>query len=386
MKNILYISGTSEIGGADIVLLDLIKKIDKKEFAPFVILPKHGPFVNDFIAAGAIVIFQRVSTIFRMRRVIEFINYFTYFIPNIIKITNIIRKNRIKLVHSNSSVVFSGAFAARLCRIPHLWHVREIFFKAGWISKAVLKVVSTFSDKIICISDAVKNTFPEKISKKEYIKVIYDGVDENIFSPENTKKTLRTKYKIGSNALIFGMACRMVPVKGHEMFIKAALPVVKEYPDTKFIIAGDIVRDDFIDYKNKLLLLVKELNIEDNVLFLGNQKGMQHIINDFDVMVLPTISPEPSGRVILEAMSLEKPVIATNFGGPCELVVPNKTGLLFPPEYKELAKAMLFLIKNPELRKKMGREGRRCVIDRFSLRKHCLTVQNVYKELLKNLN
>ncbi|MCB0751737.1 MAG: glycosyltransferase family 4 protein, partial [Ignavibacteriae bacterium] len=136
--------------------------------------------------------------------------------------------------------------------------------------------------------------------------------------------------------------------------------------------------------KNNLLNKVKSENLEKHLTFTGDVTNVKDYMDKCTIIVHTSIEPEPFGMVIIEAMALEKPVIATNFGGPIEIIDNEIDGYLIPPsEPKILASHILKLVNNPELRKQIGTEARKKVIEKFDFRITAKKIENVYEDIQK---
>lgn len=382
---ILFINGHSEIGGGDIILLDLVKGLDREKFIPLIVLPRVGPLVDEFRKSKAEVKFINMSVIERSYNPLYYIFYFLKFVPSVLRVKALIRKEGISLVHTNSSTVLSGAIAARLCGIPHVWHVREIILHPKFVSRSLVNIIGMLSDRIITMTEAIRDTFPEKYKRMEKLQTIYDGIDFNNFISSATPGAFRKEYGIEPDTPLVGMVSRMIPWKGHRDFIRAAVEVKKSLPRARFVIVGDIVRKRYRHYREELKDSVRKLGLDGSLIFTGVRQDIPNIMSDLDCLVLPSSSPEPSGRVILEAMAISKPVVATDHGGPRELVIPGVTGMLVPSrDHRAMATAIRSLLQNKQVAAKMGSEGKKKIEQFFSLNGHVRKVERIYHTLLNS--
>jgi glycosyltransferase involved in cell wall biosynthesis len=130
--------------------------------------------------------------------------------------------------------------------------------------------------------------------------------------------------------------------------------------------------------------LILKYNLGKNVLFTGFRKDIYNIIDSLDILVHTSILPEPFGRVLLEGMILRKPVIATNQGGPLEIIEDGVSGLLVPPENpKLLSDKISFLVENKQISKAMGENARRRIEEKFSIERNVKDIEDIYLNLLK---
>jgi len=384
--NVLYINGTSELGGSEVCLLDIIRRLDKKKLQPFVVLPYYG-FLGKELGKlenpPQVIIIKNMSVLKGTYSPFVVGRNLINFIPTVSAIRRLIRDKGIGVVHINSSVILAAGVAAKIERIPIVWHIREIIVSHRLVRTLLNLIIFCLADVILTISDAVKDTFLKQHSNSSKIRTLYDGIDLDIFSDKGPKGKFRQEFNINDKAFLAGMFSRMVPWKGHKYFIKAAKELNDLYPETRFVIVGDIVLKKHLAYKMELIELVKGYGMEEEILFIGNQEDVALIMNDLDCVVLPSISPEPSGRVILEAMAMSKSVIATKRGGPAELIRNEIEGILVAPkDYLSIVKAMMTLKDNPDKSIAIGIKARQAVEERFSLDKQIREIEKIYGSLI----
>ena len=196
-----------------------------------------------------------------------------------------------------------------------------------------------FVDKIICVSNEIKNK-QNKIYSEKKLETIHNCVEVANLQ----ERTLKNK---NNKEIIIGCIGRLVPIKRISLFIQAAVLINKEIPETKFLIVGDGPE------RKKLENLVSKLDAKDYVYFTGFQNDPISLLREFDLYILSSIH-EGIPTVVLEAMALEVPVVATNVGGLPEIIENNLSGLLVEPNNKDkIAKSSVKIIKSEELRDKI---------------------------------
>ena len=152
--------------------------------------------------------------------------------------------------------------------------------------------------------------------------------------------------------------------------------IVKIHPKSKCVIAGEGRQ------MPKLLNVVKNLGIEDYVKLIGFYEDAYSLINAADIVVLPSVA-EPFGLVLVEAMAFAKPVVAVRSGGPAEIVIDGKTGLLIEPSNSHaLAEAIILLLKDSKSRQEMGENGLNRYRERYILDRMIKETLDVYKQVL----
>lgn len=381
---ILYLHASAELYGADYVLLELIKRLDRFKYEPIVFLPFDGPLCAKLRAAGATVEVVDLAVLrrknFNSRGVVA---YTLCFFRSIAWLQRFIRKEDIGLVHTNTSAVWDGAVAAKLTRRPHVWQVMEIIVSPRFLWKVSALLVGTLSNRVSTISNAVRDHLIRGYAgNADKAVTVYHGVDSTIYNPVVDSTPVRDEFGLADNVPVVGMAARIKPWKGQECFLRAAAKVLQEMPETRFFVVGDVFAGED-HYREQMLALIDELGIREHVFVAGFRTDLPQVIAAFDVFVLPSTLPEPNATVLLAAMAMAKPVVATAIGGTLETVVDGKTGILVPPGETDLmARAILELLRDPKKRRQYGDAGRHRQEDMFSISAYADQIQGFYDEIL----
>ncbi|MFZ1289745.1 MAG: glycosyltransferase family 4 protein [Melioribacteraceae bacterium] len=285
-------------------------------------------------------------------------------IPETIRLINIILVNKIDIIHANHNINGDRAviLASIFLRKKIVSHYRGLYN-----SIFIDKFIYPFIDKIICISEFSKTEYISYGIPEKKCKTIYDGVDLKKF----------TSFENGTtDNIIIGCVGRLEKWKGQQILIDAAAILVKTVPNIEFLLVGNGNNKD--DLQNK----VKNQNLEKYFEFTGDVTNVKDYMDKCSIIVHTSIEPEPFGMVIIEAMALGKVVIATNFGGPPEIIENETDGFLIQPSNSTiLADYILRLIKNPELRKQIGINARKKVISKFDFRETARQIENIYDEI-----
>jgi glycosyltransferase involved in cell wall biosynthesis len=239
------------------------------------------------------------------------------------------------------------------------------------IGKFVLKT----TDQIITLTKREAKYLTSVGAKFEKISVIPNGVDTDLFSRRTDGYSFREKYGIVGNIILF--VGRLSKVKGLNYLIDAMPEILKETPDAILVIVGS----DF-GVKTELRRRVKQLYIEKKVLFTGPLFG-DELVDSYaasDLFVLPSIV-ESFGLVLLEAMAMGKPVVATNLGAARNLIQNGVEGLTVKPRRPDqIAKAVISLLKDRNLASKMGDINRK-IASRYSWDNITQAISQVYRKL-----
>lgn len=268
-----------------------------------------------------------------------------------LKIYRVLRKEKFDIVHTHTSKAgFLGRLAAKLARVPIIIYTPHghVFF--GYFSSLKTKIfilleklASSLADKIVAKTNAEKEDYISyKIASERRLTIICSGIDLNRFKELSSDEKLKIKKELGipENFLVVGTAGRLVPVKGPEFLIEASKIIVSKYPDTYFLFAGDG------PLRQNLEMKALQIGVKENIIFLGWRDDVAKIISIFDIFVLPSLN-EGMGRVLVEAMALRKPIVASCVGGIPNLVAHGKNGFLVPPKNPmELAKYIELLLED----------------------------------------
>jgi len=238
------------------------------------------------------------------------------------------------------------------------------------------------ANKIICVSNAVKENLISFGVKKEKCRVVYNSIYPPAEQQKRAKGDFHKEFGINIQTKVITMIGQIAEWKGQSILIEAVARLIKRY-DIKSFIVGDVISPSENHYKNTLYKITNDLNLNNHVIFTGFRTDIQTIINASDLIVHASVKPDPLPTVIIEAMNLGKPVVATHVGGVPELIQHNKTGLMVPPHNSEmLAEAISNLLDNPEKAESMGSNAKNVINKKFNPRVNLSKVLNIYYELL----
>lgn len=393
-QHILFVHSSDEMYGSDKVLLQIVSGLDLTQFIPIVVLPSDITYKGELSTALkelGIATHSIKMGVLRRRyfRPLGFLQYLFYTVIGVYQLRKLVKQYRAVLIHSNTSAVFGGALVARICRLPHVWHVHEILEKPRWLGSLIYRFILNASDAVVVISQAVANHMiqntPTTINK-QHLQVIWNGVDCETFRPKINGQLVRNMLGIHEDDVLSGVVGRISHWKGQELFIEATARVAKLCPQLRIVIVGSPVPGDEARLTH-LQEQAKSLDIADKVQFLAFSNDIPQVMRALDFLVLPSILPEPMGLVILEAMASGRPVVAAAHGGPLETVVDGVTGLWFEPSnVVALANAMIKLTQDAQLRRTLGDRARVRAIEHFSLANFQHRFAHLYTDLLDRQN
>ncbi len=354
-KTVLYVSFDGDLmAGAEAALFGLATGLASHGWSPLVAVPVQGALARPLIDAAVPVHVGELG-ILRNRHELrspKLLWRLATTVPAAVRLAALIRRTGVRIVHSNTSVVLAGALAARLTGTPHVWHVREIFGGPAW--RVLRRIILALSDRVVCISTAVAdNVAPPGSPQRARVVIIPGGADLSHFS---TPRPLEVGDK-----LRVGMIGRINPWKGQELFLRAAHLVAQRVPDVEFFMVGGYIAAHAPLYR-RLLAIRSALGLEEQVHFIEHldRDAVRDFMASLDVFVLPSTKPEPQGLVVVEAMALSRPIVATRQGGPLDMITHGVNGLLVSPDGPiEMADAITALLRNPSLRQELGAAARR---------------------------
>ncbi len=386
---ILYPHSSDELYGSDLVLLNLVRRLDRNVFRPYVLLPTDIPYEGALSAelSKADVEYTSLAMPVLRRRYFS-INQGPKFLgsllPGVRGVMAIARKEEAALFHSNTSAVWGGALAAARLQIPHVWHVHELVTNPAQVRRLMAWMVNRYSTHVVAISHAVADHLLADVPQlKDRLSVIYDAVDTERFSPQVSGDALRQTWGVGPEDVLIGVVGRISAWKGQDFFLRAFARAAQAFPRMKGVIVGGAAPGE--EWRiQQLQSLAGELGVAGQIVWAGYRTDAPQVMAAIDILALPSIRPEPFGMVVIEAMASGNPVVATAHGGPLESVLDGETGsLVSPDDPTEMATALARLAGDPALRSVWGANGRRRAEDVFGFQRHVRAFQDLYLSLIE---
>jgi len=364
---ILFYDKSIGFGGALVCLSLTLKYLNKEKFSSILVVSCKDDFIDNHLIPYA----NRHYYFKRYNLNAKFGSWFTI-LTHALRLAFLIKKEKIDILHANNGLYTNApAFlAGKICNVPTICH-QKILASTTKLDYIIYKYPKVY----IAISNAVKESLIKTFNiEDEKIHIIYPAIEADKFKVKN-------KQKRGSEINIGMLGC-LIPWKGHVVFIKAMHILSKKTLRFRAHIIGD-APPDFLDYEKSLKKMVDQLNLKSLVIFRGRILDILNAINDMDIMVHASVQEEPFGRVVVESMALGKPVIATNIGGPAEIIENRITGILIPPNNPELlAREIENLIANDSLRTMMGKKAREYALKTFDIRNIIPLIERIYLKII----
>lgn len=388
--NILFISHSAVIGGAEKCLFNLLKYIDRKRYNPFVIFPDEGPLKNEIDSLNVRTYISPVSywIYFKQYKGEQHWHQITYdFFPQVDSIVRIIESEKIDIVHTNTSVIWPGAFAAKIAGVPHLWQLHEILdnhptFQPYHELSTVYALFNVLSDRLVVVSRAIEEKLAGHVSP-EKIVFIPNGIETENFqsSARNNSNGIRAELGLTENDILVGAVGNIMREKGYDCLIEAAHILRKKLDNVNFIVAGGDFDQALTD---QLKNSVSTKGLDGSFHFLGKRNDIPLLLRDIDLYVNSSLT-EASPLSVIEAMAAGKPVVASDCGGVGDIVIDRETGFLVKAgDSGRLAEAIYNLLINPEQMNTFGRKGAERAQKVFDVRMNVSMIQQQYEQLFQD--
>lgn len=382
---VLFITHYVGYYGANKALLQLIIDLKEKNIIPIVLVPFDGQFCKVLESNNIEYVIKNFhnwrydskKNKFAIRY-LKLVYYLFCDFLNILPFYRTLKRKKISLIHTNSSMIPIGGIMAKLLRIPHVWHLREFgegmdydnYFYLG--KKLSGKIMSYTSDSIVAISQAIKDYYATIIREKE-IEIIYDGIS---IEKVNLAVPLKKKDK-KINVCIVG---RVSPGK-NQLEILKALKFLKKSVLEKILLY--IIGDGDAEYLDTLNDFVINNKLTAYVKFLGYRDDVYSLLEKMHIGVVSS-EYEGFGLVTIEYMLHKVAVIASNSGANLELIQNEKNGLIYTlGDYVELANRIELLVNNLTLKEFLVENAFEYAKEKFESKKNAKEIFSIYNKIIK---
>ncbi len=307
---------------------------------------------------------------------IEYVRMRGNFDPRAVaRLIRLYHRHYVDIVHTHSSAdSWMASTAAKLSlRRPRVVRTRHL--SASFNNRLIYTFMA---DRVITVGDSTRRYMvQEKGIPDGRVMTIPTGIDLTEFDPERNQGNLREELGIPPGAPVYGTVAVFRRLKGHQFLLQATPEIIRSVPEAKLVLVGEGPQE-----KN-LREMVKEEGIGGSVIMPGFRDDVARLLNTLDVFVFPSLA-EALGTAILEAMAMKKPVVGSQVGGIPEIVEEGRTGYLVDPEDpRAIAERVIHLLRNAELRRKMGLEGRKFVEAHYDARLMVQRLEKLYCELVE---
>ncbi|MCS6953702.1 MAG: glycosyltransferase [Bryobacterales bacterium] len=383
--NILLVHSTVDLYGASRALLRLAVRLRRDRHQVTVVLPGRGPLNEElaradvrteclpelvYVDRGWLSAGQMVAKLSRLP-------------SSVLALTRLIRGYRAELVHTNTALILSSPLASRVCRVPHVWHIRELFTEFPRLWEVHGRLMTVLADRVVAVSRAVASQF-KRYSLRGKVLAIHDGCPAAEFQAPLPSRISGFRRSYGGTATVLvGLPGRIkLRRKGQEVFVEAAAKLRERHPAARFLIVGSPFPGNEQHYQ-EVVRRIQQRRLEGHVVLAGEVREMPVVYAALDVVALCSVLPEPFANIVIEAMAMSKPVVGTATGGTPEQIVDGVTGFLVRPgDAEDLAQALDRLLADAALRRRMGAAGRQRFLEEFEFEAFYRRMLAVYSDVL----
>jgi glycosyltransferase involved in cell wall biosynthesis len=397
---VLYVENGIGYGGAIICLRHLVRNLDRDKFEPMVITGLGDPKYQEIAAESAwkhipdkrvdVISMKRQLTAAHwpdalpglrwvLNQVLSRLDDIANFLPSFLQTLWTAGRFRPDLIHVNNEPLCNRAavLAGKVLGVPVVAHVR-----GDQKGSPMMHSFFRLPDYFIAVSRWVSESVGRigvPVDKRTYI---YDGIELENLDLKADGSAFRRLHGIPDEAFVVGLVGLLIPWKGQSLFLDAALHLLPQMPDVVFAMVGG-TPDECAYFEAELRQRAQQSEFRSQVVFTGHVSHMASVYNGLDIVLSASISPEPLGTVVIEAMTMARPLIAPNHGGAVEMVEHEETGLLFKAgDPHDLAATILRVYRDPELGRRLGQAARAHALTIFAVSEHVRQVQGVYEQLL----
>jgi glycosyltransferase involved in cell wall biosynthesis len=382
---ILFVHSPADLYGASRALLRLCGDMRRSDWQVAVVLPQEGVLSQRLAAVGVEVFLM--PGIARLERqhfatAAGAVRFCRGVLSDVRTQRRIIARWRPDVIHTNNSVIPSMAVAAKLAGRPHLWHLREAYSEFPGLWAVYKHIMSLFSTRIVCCSQVAADQLAGSRGGRR-ARVIYEGLAMSEFCTFSGADVAVWRRRFApEGGPVVGVVGRIRMVrKGQEIFVAAARKLAAAFPAARFVCIGDAYPGNEC-HVDELRRRAQDAGIGDRFEITGDIEDVAAATAALDIAVMPSVVPEPFGNVVMEAMCLGKPVIASTNGGGREQIEDGVTGFLVAPgDANALARALATLLADPERARVMGEAGRRRFGELFTSEKGHAAIRRLYVEL-----
>lgn len=386
---VAYLDHSGEMGGAEHLLLTLMKGISREAVLPFLVCSENGPFPQEAVRVGietriiALPALHSLSIVVGQHKLVNPMAVVRNLVGIIIsawRIRLLVQSLKVDLIQTNSAFAhIYGGLAARWMGMPCVWNFHDLVETRRFAGATTLvwrTLAGLLAARVVGDSEAVVRA----LSIGSRGLAIYPGYQER---GADNSIDLRDLFRLPVDSKLVGYVGRIAYVKGLDVLVEAAHQVVKAEPRCHFLVFGEALFGE-VGYKRQVAKMVDRWQLYKNWHWVGYDSAVAGRIPGLDLLVLPS-RRESFGLVLLEAAVASKAAVVTRVGGIPEIIVDGETGIVVTPEAPlELASAILKLIQSPELAEQMGRRANQRVKRYFTSERYFTQYLRLYDSLINH--
>ncbi len=401
---ILYVENGIGYGGAIVCLRHLVRNLDRACYQAMLITGRTGPeylgiadeaiwrhipdrrldvptLQQKLSKTGWLIRFPGMRTLLGqvLARLDDLINFLPFFISLLLTALRF----KPDLVHANNEPLCNRAalLVGRILRVPTVAHVRgdqKGSHMMGW--------AYTLPTHFITVSRWVSESIGRIGVPADKRTVVYDGIELEKLDLNADAGAFRQRFGIPFEATAVGLVGLLIPWKGQQLFLEGMRSLLPDNPNLWAIIVGG-TPEECVAYEAELREVAADPTFCGRVVFTGHVTEMAQVYNGLDIVVSASTAPEPLGTMIIEAMAMARPLVAPDHGGALEMLVRERTGLLFRAgDAGDLAAQIGRLSANLDLGRQLGSAAREQALQSFAVATHVQQVQGIYERILSGFN
>jgi glycosyltransferase involved in cell wall biosynthesis len=365
---VLYTVNRMDVGGSQTHLVQVLRLLDRRRFEPMLCcLTGKGALLDTARETGVTVVSAGLGGLKTPAA-----------LSAVLRLARFMRRERVDIVHNyllRANVV--GTVAARLARVPIVLTSKRGCHERRGLELVGARLSNWLADCVTTNAQAVRSfVHDNERCPLEKMVVIPSGIDTDRFAPL-APADFKARLGLPPDRPVVGIVTRMRVRKGVEEFLRAMAIVRRQFPAACAVVVGEV------ELEEGLSLLVRELGLDQHLHLLGPRTDMPEVLSAFDVFVLSS-HDEGMSNAILEAMAMQRPVVATDVGGTGEVIRDGHTGRLVPAKDPEpLARAIAGLLGRPGEAAAIGARGREVVVEQFSARTMVRQMEDLYAQLVQ---
>lgn len=383
---VIFADHTGGIGGAERSLLTLLDALNA-EVEPIAACPA-GPLAEAIARRGLPVHEMRGTTVSWRLQPSHVARGAGQIAVSVAQLVRLSRRTRAELVHATGlRAGFIASLAHRVGAAPTVVYVHEMFRERQPIAGAVRGALRAGSALIVANSRCSAQALD--LGGSVPVRVAYPGVHRQSSAIDSA--TARSRLEISATEKAIGLIGQISPIKGQDVALHALSLLGNRWPAANLLLIGEtkftgkMARFDSAGYLKSLHLLVRELNLDGRVRFAGELSDAAELMTGLDVLLVPSLE-ETFGRVVVEGWIAGVPVVATNLGGPAELIEHGRDGLLVPQrDPLSLSQAVDSILSDPKLALRLSKGGRQKA-ERFSAEHYAKETMSAYRDALGSIS
>ena len=303
------------------------------------------------------------------------------------RIRKLHKKEDFQIIHGHSGFSAIGLVSGTAGKLINRPSVHTLYCPVN-SNDRLAKFYLSQADMIIAISENIKKSLERIKIPAPKIRVIPPAIDTVVFNPSTSGKEIREKLEIDKTDKVTLFVGNLTTTKGIDILLEAMKDVIHRFPEVKLLMTSEMPHKDYEKRKQEIEFKIEHFGLRNNVIRFGIIKNMAELMAASDILVAPflnTYGPIDYPLAVLEAMSIGKPVIATNIGGLPEIIKHQRNGMLVEPNnVDELVAAILHILNNKEEAENMGKEGTKMILEKFRSEIVVDKLEEIYEEVISN--